>query len=305
MPASDRSLDAIAFVIEHFRDIVRRRISELVGLALITVALIGAIALATWSVQDPSLSHATQSPVRNLLGFPGAIFADLVMQLLGLAAVFLLAPEALIGWRLLSHRPVGEKWRGIAWVVAGFLGAAFASCLPRSAAWPLPTGLGGVVGDALLQVPIAVFHLHMSGMTALTTGLILGFALFVAIIMAARIPFPEKALERRKVRASEEEIEEDDEDEEEHGSVSLGMLVHALLSVKARIGRLFKGNPRPMQRIAMTAAPADARLEPRFGGASRTRPIVEPDFDDEEEGDDDDEAEITPRRRASRPAAVR
>jgi len=28
MPAIDRSLDAIAFVAEHFRDILRRRFSE-------------------------------------------------------------------------------------------------------------------------------------------------------------------------------------------------------------------------------------------------------------------------------------
>ena len=92
MPAIDRSLDAVAFVTEHFRDILRRRLSEIAGLALITLAFLAAVALATWSVQDPSLSHATQTPVRNLLGFPGAIFSDLAMQLLGLAAVMLLVP---------------------------------------------------------------------------------------------------------------------------------------------------------------------------------------------------------------------
>ena len=58
----DRSLDAVAFVSEHFRDILRRRFNELAGLALITLALLAAIALATWSVQDPSLSYATQTP---------------------------------------------------------------------------------------------------------------------------------------------------------------------------------------------------------------------------------------------------
>ena len=142
MPAIDRSLDAVAFVSEHFRDILRRRLSELAGLALITLALLGAIALATWSVQDPSLSHATQTPVHNLLGFPGAIFSDLAMQLLGLAAVMLLLPEVLLGWRLLSHRPVGEKWRGLVWILATFFAAAFASTLPRIGSWPLPTGLG-------------------------------------------------------------------------------------------------------------------------------------------------------------------
>ena len=108
MPAIDRSLDAVAFVSEHFRDILRRRFSELAGLALITLALLGAIALATWSVQDPSLSHATQTPIRNLLGYPGAIFSDLAMQLLGLAAVMLLLPELLLGWRLIVA-PAGRR----------------------------------------------------------------------------------------------------------------------------------------------------------------------------------------------------
>ena len=74
MPAADRSLDIVAFISEHFRDILRRRLSELFGLALLTIALLGAIALATWSVQDPSLSHATQKPIHNLLGFAGVYF---------------------------------------------------------------------------------------------------------------------------------------------------------------------------------------------------------------------------------------
>src|SRR5476651_1547224 len=154
MASTDRSLDVIAFVSEHFRDILRRRLSEIAGLALITLALLGAIALTTWSVQDPSLSHATQTPIYNLLGFPGAIFADLAMQLLGLAAILLLMPEALLGWRLLSHKPIGEKWRGLVWIAATLLAAGFASTLPRIGSWPLPTGLGGVAGDALLHVQI-------------------------------------------------------------------------------------------------------------------------------------------------------
>ena len=42
MRAADRSLDIVAFVSEHFRDIIRRRLSELAGLCLFTLALLGA-----------------------------------------------------------------------------------------------------------------------------------------------------------------------------------------------------------------------------------------------------------------------
>ena len=70
--------------------------------------------------------------------------------------MLLLLPEALLGWRLLSHRPLGEKWRGLFWIVATFFAAAFVSTLPRIGSWPLPTGLGGVFGDALLRAPALI-----------------------------------------------------------------------------------------------------------------------------------------------------
>ncbi|HEU4660294.1 MAG TPA: DNA translocase FtsK 4TM domain-containing protein [Pseudolabrys sp.] len=312
MASTDRSVDAVAFVIEHFRDILRRRVSEIVGLALLATALLGAVALATWSVQDPSLSHATHAPIHNLLGFPGAIFADLLMQLFGLAAVMLLAPAAVFGWRLLSHRPPIERWRAPVWVLAILLAAALASCLPRTAHWPLPTGLGGVVGDALLYAYGFITRTPVAGVTSLTTGLVLGFAFLIATIIAARIPFPQRALERKKMHAAEAEDvegeEEEEEDEEEAdeagGSVSLGMVTHALLSAKARIGRFIRGVPTRDRTVAQKMA-ASGRVEPRFDGAiKQAPPVVAPRFDDEED-DAEQEEEVAPRRRSAKPAARR
>ncbi len=131
MSSIDRNLDAIAFVSDHFREIVRRRLSELGGVGLLTLALITAIALGTWSVQDPSLSHATNAKVHNLLGAPGAIAADLMMQMLGLAAAMVLMPLALTGWRLLAHRELGGKLRQLVWIGALLLSSAFFACLPK------------------------------------------------------------------------------------------------------------------------------------------------------------------------------
>src|SRR5674476_639092 len=209
MPAADRSLDIVAFVTEHFRDIVRKRLSELAGLVLLTLALIGAIALATWSVQDPSLSHATQKPIHNLLGFPGAIFSDLAMQLLGLASILLLVPETLLGWRLLAHRPVGEKWRGLLWIVATFLAAGFASTLPRIGSWPLPTGLGGVLGDALLHVPAWLVGTPLSRFALVVLSALFGIATAVTLAIAAGARWPLPRAEQAAA-AHRDESEDDD-----------------------------------------------------------------------------------------------
>ncbi|MFZ1209107.1 MAG: DNA translocase FtsK 4TM domain-containing protein [Pseudolabrys sp.] len=290
MRAADRSLDIIAFVSEHFRDIIRRRLSELAGLALISLALLGAIALATWSIQDPSLSHATQKPMHNLLGFPGAIFSDLAMQLLGLASILLLVPEVLLGWRLVSHRPMGEKWRSLLWIVATFLAAAFASTLPpHIGSWPLPTGLGGVAGDAVLCVPAWIFGSPLGGFTRFILCILFGLATVVTLLLAARIPDRAKKSAAREVDSDEVERDEADGD---HASAWLGMIVHALLSWKARIGRMIRGDVRARTPMPVSQGP---RHEPRFDGEDS-------EYEDEEE---DDEEAPAPRRRAAARAPSR
>src|SRR5581483_730921 len=148
MSVIERGLDTIAVLSDHFQEALRRRLREAGGLVLLTLAFIGATALATWSVQDPSLSHATNAPIHNLVGASGAVAADLLMQLLGIASVVCVLLTGILGWRLVTHRPLyREGWRILLWFVAAVLAAAFASCLPKTASWPLPTGLGGVIGD--------------------------------------------------------------------------------------------------------------------------------------------------------------
>ncbi len=293
MRATDRSLDVIAFVSEHFRDIIRRRLSELAGLSLITLSLLGAVALATWSVQDPSLSHATQKPIHNLLGFPGAIFSDLAMQLLGLAAILLLVPEALLGWRLLSHRPLGEKWRSLLWIVVTFLAAAFASTLPHIGSWPLPTGLGGVAGDAVLRVPAMIFGAPVAGFTRLVLCIVFALATALTLALAIGAGGHKERRVARNVADDDDDIEDEDADDD-RGSAWLGMIVHALLSWKARIGRMIRGETRT--RIPMPATQG-SRQEPRFDEFGRGASAYE-------SGEEDDIDAPAPRRRAAamRPA---
>jgi len=303
MPTADRSLDIVSFVSEHFRDFLRRRLSELAGLALLTLALLAAIALSTWSVRDPSLSHATQKPIHNLLGFPGAIFSDLTMQVFGLAAVMLLLPLVLIGWKLLAHRSFGEKRRALWWILATGMFAGFAATLPRIGSWPLPTGLGGVLGDALVHLP-TIFGLPLNMLTLIVLAPLFGIATVVAAARAAGWRESPQIARRKAARAADEDEEADDEDgKDDRASISLGMIVHALLSWKARIGRLLRRAPRAAMRTVMPA-PAGTRQEPRFDGLGRVAApsmTAEPDFADG--GIDDENPEPAPRRRPASPRA--
>src|ERR1700709_2145401 len=158
MPAIERVLPLVSQLPASIREALARRVREFAGLSLIAVASVAAAALITWSVQDPSLSHAPSRPIRNIVGYPGAIGADLLMQILGLGAIMLILPVAVWGWRMLTHRSFDREALRIAcWILCTAIAAGFASCWPHGGAWPLPTGLGGVVGDALVRAPAVVF----------------------------------------------------------------------------------------------------------------------------------------------------
>src|ERR1700760_4768602 len=132
------------------------------------------------SGQDQSLSHATSRAIRNIAGYPGAIGADLLMQILGLGAIMLILPVAIWGWRMLTPRTFDRAALRIScWILDTVISAGFASCWAHGGAWPLPTGLGGVVGDALVRAPALVF-----GPPGLLYRFMLGIILFAAGVAA-------------------------------------------------------------------------------------------------------------------------
>jgi S-DNA-T family DNA segregation ATPase FtsK/SpoIIIE len=240
---------------DDFHAALRRRLRELGGLALFAAVGVAVFALATWSVNDPSLSYATSSPARNMLGVTGAIASDLVMQLFGMATIAIILPPAFCGWRFFTHRIVDRlRWRVAAWFAGIALAAAFASTLSRPPQWPLPTGIGGVTGDAILGVVagIAGGPLHGLGQTVaaaffgalavLTVGVACGFG----------------------CHRSEDENEDD-----RSASISLGWLVHAFLSLKARamlaarplIALLLRPAPRAWPRTEPPLRASDVKVE--------------------------------------------
>src|SRR6476659_9690541 len=94
MPAIERVIPLVGHLPTAIREALARRLRELTGLSLISLSGVAAAALMTWSVQDPSLSHATSRPIRNIVGYPGAIGAVHLMQILGLGAILLSLPVA-------------------------------------------------------------------------------------------------------------------------------------------------------------------------------------------------------------------
>jgi S-DNA-T family DNA segregation ATPase FtsK/SpoIIIE len=262
-----------SFLSDDFRAAIQRRLRECVGLVLVVAAGSAAAALATWSVNDPSLSHATNAPVRNLLGAPGAIAADLAMQLFGLATLAIIMPPAVWGWRLYTHRRLDRlRWRVAAWVAGLVLAAGFAAYLPRSPQWPLPTGIGGVIGDAILRLVAGVAGGAFDGTWRTGATSLFGVLALAAIAIASgmglrrtdtgeddtedeeerassraralTVRAPNRDADARPGKLREGRDHKDNSDHADSGfdraSISIGFLEHGFLTLKARTKRLAK-----------------------------------------------------------------
>ncbi len=183
MAFQSRGSDPQRLLPETLEDRILGVVSQGAGGLLCLIGAAGWASLLTWSLNDPSLTHATGGVTRNLLGAPGAILSDLVLQTLGFAAVFVLLPPVIWGLELALARRVPDFRSKIAlFPVAIVLLAGACSALPVPARWPLHHGMGGILGDVLFNMLNNLFAAINPQRSGLAAGLVFACTGFGALI---------------------------------------------------------------------------------------------------------------------------
>ena len=161
------------------------------GLLLLVVSALLWTAVITWSVTDPSLTHATGGEVKNTLGPLGAIAADLVLEALGLAAALALLAPMVWGLDLMSDGRLSSVRAKLPYyLLLVVTSSAALSSLPRIETWPMAHGLGGIVGDVVTAFSQNLFAILSPERAGLATSV---FFTIVALSLLA----PGVGLERR------------------------------------------------------------------------------------------------------------
>ncbi|MEN3791940.1 DNA translocase FtsK [Fulvimarina sp. MAC3] len=214
------------------------------GLAMIGLAGFFATSIATWNVADPSWSQANRQVIENAAGASGAITADLLMQVLGLGAALIVLWPLIWGVFYVIGRPLDRLARKGWLAVAGIaLVCAALGCLPESASWPLPIGLGGVLGDIVLKVPALFFGGYPSGVFAVLVGLLTvvpGARLFLGgsglwDLKNGTRPAPAPAQHRAPAqRTAHDELD----GQEGKFALAMGALAHVVFSARSAIDRV-------------------------------------------------------------------
>ena len=232
------------------------------------------VALATWSVQDPSWNHAAGGTVRNVAGPAGAIAADLIMQMSGVAVVAVLPPMVCWGWSLLTRRHLRQiKFRAILLTVGGLAATALASSLPTTDRWPLPSGFGGIVGDGLLALPRRILGNSATGMMIVA----LAFAGVAILALTASAGFglkPEPGEDDEDIdtaydwvpipKSLRQPFEDDADGEPGMALVSVGAAIHAGLSAKAALSRLVRRSRGAAEAAGRSARPGSTARPTRL-----------------------------------------
>jgi len=131
-----------------------RRLNEILGLGLLTVAVLLLLALVSYTPDDPSLNTvggftraAALRPVHNWVGKLGAVTSDLMLQLLGIAAlVFPLALGRLSLCWMMSRAQGSTSARLIGLVLWLVSAPAALALLPMHLLWRGALPVEGVLG---------------------------------------------------------------------------------------------------------------------------------------------------------------
>ena len=264
-----------------------RQIGSFIGIGILVLIGLAAAALATWNVADPCLSYANDNPVTNVMGWPGAVFADIAMQFFGLASVAALLPPFFWAVLLIAQKDIGRlAHRIFFWLISAFCFSGVIALVPPFAHWPMPIGLGGVFGDKILNFA----YLFLGSLPAVVSTSIIAaifgpLAFWTAAIaggVVGRRSLKKKAKSRR--RRSDTCMVMDDDDEPARASLMvtvLGGTMHLFYLLRAELGRIFhRREPMfpPVPDVRVSGYSGRGRVEPDFSAPSDEKgemPFVE------------------------------
>jgi len=163
---------------QNTQAMLERRGRELIGVAMLALAVVFVAMLGSYSATDPGWMVATNEPVNNMLGRFGASAASTLFIIGGLGAWGIPVILAVWGARFIVH--IGEDRalnRVVFAVIAVALGSVFASTHVPGPDWPhVAIGLGGLFGDTVLAAMLAILPIG-AGLGLKLLSVVIGVAL--------------------------------------------------------------------------------------------------------------------------------
>src|ERR1035441_4496076 len=153
-----------------------RSLNVFLGVVLALVSLLVFVALATYHSIDPSMNTSTDPTVpaviHNWIGPLGAWMSDLMLQTLGLTAVFLPLWMGGVAWGWMRSRPGGSAiLRGVGTVMTLLFVPALFALLPWHWRWLHAIAVEGVVGRLIAGLLVGWLNVQGAWLVAVVLAL--------------------------------------------------------------------------------------------------------------------------------------
>ncbi|MDR3734294.1 MAG: DNA translocase FtsK 4TM domain-containing protein, partial [Acidobacteriaceae bacterium] len=261
-----------------------RRLNEIIGLSVIVAAGLLLLALLSYTPTDPSFNtvggYATGRPAHNWTGIFGAYMSDAVLQMFGIAAMFLPIALGCLGLNWMRSRPAGSPFAktigATLWIV---FGPAMFALLPWHLMWRHAIPIEGLSGRLLADT--LIHFLNFPG-ACIVTLLMVGLSLYLATTFsfntardwfAVRFAFIANWRDRWRNWRSRRKDDEANEVISAYESKRERAIEKARLAAEKAEKRVAKSDPE----AADAAAPPNTLLGSLFGrwGRKKTVPLPE------------------------------
>ncbi len=143
-----------------------KRLNELIGLLLFLTSILLALSLVSYSPADPSLNTSSAAhggrEVSNWIGMAGALFADLLLQTIGIAVFLVPVFMGVYAARWFRSRAIASPITKISGAVSLVVfTSAFLGLLPWHWHWAHGAGIEGLMGRIVADVMI--HYLNLTG----------------------------------------------------------------------------------------------------------------------------------------------
>ena len=122
---------------------LKKRLVELAGVSLLVSMVLLSAAFLTYNASDASWNSTNTATITNILGAPGAIISDLLIQIIGIANCLLVIVPSFWGIRLLTHSSIEKPLLRLIFLSIGvILFSSSVTRIPVPEFWSISSGLG-------------------------------------------------------------------------------------------------------------------------------------------------------------------
>ena len=135
----------------NISNFLKKRVIELIGLALITFAILLAISFASYSPNDPSFVYSEDNiNIKNYLGIYGSIISDFLLQSFGIMSFLFVATILSWGLSLLLKKKLSRLVFKVFFIsLYLIIGCLFIYITFNNSFWLVDNGNAGFIGKLI------------------------------------------------------------------------------------------------------------------------------------------------------------